>query len=103
MSAELVTRQEHSASVGTGPPEDNRLSNHPGWPSLSCIPEIITALIPMRRFTVQALLLLEVGQVIVSDSSIVEDIPIKIGQVELVRGEFEVIEMIVALRVTRVA
>ena len=80
-----------------------RIEEHPAWPSLSRVPETLTALIPLRPFTVRSLLLLEKGQMIESDRALSEDIPMKIGSVQIAWGEFEVVEHIMALRVTRVA
>jgi flagellar motor switch protein FliM len=80
-----------------------RIEEHPAWPSLSRVPETLTALIPLRRFTVRSLLLLDKGQMIESDRALSEDIPMKIGAVQIAWGEFEVVEHTMALRVTRVA
>ena len=80
-----------------------RIEEHPAWPSLARVPETLTALIPLRQFTVRALLLLDTGQTIESDRPLAEDIPMKIGSVQIAWGEFEVVEHRMALRVTRVA
>jgi flagellar motor switch protein FliM len=80
-----------------------RIEEHPAWPSLARVPETLTALIPLRQFTVRSLLLLDKGQMIASDRSLSEDIPMKIGAVQIAWGEFEVVEHRMALRVTRVA
>ena len=81
----------------------SRIEEHPAWPSLARVPETLTALIPLRQFTVRALLLLDKGQMIESDRPLAEDIPMKIGAVQIAWGEFEVVEHRMALRVTRVA
>jgi flagellar motor switch protein FliN/FliY len=81
----------------------DRIEEHPAWPSLSRVPEKITALIPLRGFTVRALMRLGKGEVIASDRAVTSDIPVKIGSVQLAWGEFEVVEDIMALRVTRIA
>lgn len=80
-----------------------RIEDHPAWPSLSRVPEMLTALVPLEKFTVRALMLLDTGQTIGSSLAIAEDIPLKIGQVQLLWGEFEVVELSMSLRVTRVA
>jgi len=79
-----------------------RIEEHPAWPSLSRVPETLTALIPLRPFTVWSLLLLDKGQMIESDRALSDDIPMKIGSVQITWGEFEVVEHTMALRVTRV-
>jgi flagellar motor switch/type III secretory pathway protein FliN len=81
----------------------DRIEEHPAWPSLARVPETITALIPLRGFTVGALLLLKQGQVITSDRAVTGDIPVKVGPVQIAWGEFEVVDHTLALRVTRMA
>jgi hypothetical protein len=80
-----------------------RIEEHPAWPSLSRVPETLTALIPLRPFTVRSLLLLDKGQIIESDRALSDDNPKKIGGMQIAWGEFEVVEHTMALRVTRVA
>lgn len=80
-----------------------RIEEHSAWQSISRVPEMLTALVPLEGFTVRALMLLDVGQTIGSSLAIAEDIPLKIGQVHLLWGEFEVVELSMALRITRVA
>jgi flagellar motor switch protein FliM len=94
-----------AAAESRGVPDSwmQRIEEHPAWPSLSRVPETLTALIPLRQFTVRSLLLLDKGQMIESDSPLNEDIPMKIGAVQIAWGEFEVVEHVMALRVTRVA
>jgi flagellar motor switch/type III secretory pathway protein FliN len=80
-----------------------RIEQHPAWPALARMPETITASLPLRRFTVRSLLLLAAGQTIESDQPLTEDIPLRIGPVQIAWGEFEVVEHTMALRVTRIA
>jgi flagellar motor switch/type III secretory pathway protein FliN len=95
----LIAPQEELAL----PPDGwmHRIEEHPAWPSLARVPEKLTALIPLRRFTVRSLLLLDKGQMIESNRSLAEDIPMQIGGVQIAWGEFEVVEHTIALRVTR--
>jgi flagellar motor switch/type III secretory pathway protein FliN len=79
------------------------IEQHPAWPALAQVPETITALLPLRGFTVRSLLLLAAGQTIESDQPLSEDIPLQIGPVQIAWGEFEVVERTMALRVTRIA
>jgi hypothetical protein len=81
----------------------SRIEEHPAWPSLARVPETITALIPLRQFTVRTLLLLAKGQTIESNLATTEDIPIKIGSVQIAWGEFEVADHTMALRINRIA
>jgi len=93
------------ASLGDLAPQRwiQRIEEHPAWPSLARVPETLTALIPLRQFTVRSLLLLDKGQMVESNRAPAEDIPMKIGGVQIAWGEFEVVEHRMALRVTRVA
>jgi len=80
-----------------------RIEEHPAWPSLSRVPERLTALLPLRGFRVAALLSLEKGQIIESNMSLTADIPMKISTIQIAWGEFEVVEHTMAVRLTRMA
>jgi flagellar motor switch protein FliN/FliY len=93
-------------ALGNTPGESGwmeRIEQHPAWPVLARMPETITASLSLRRFTVRSLLLLAAGQTIESDQPLTEDIPLRIGPVQIAWGEFEVVEQTMALRVTRIA
>jgi flagellar motor switch protein FliM len=88
------------------PPSDDwmdRLEEHPHWLALSRLPVVLTARIPLSGFKVRDLLQLRQGQLIHSDWSTTEDIPVKIGRVQLAWSEFEVVEENMAMRLTRLA
>ncbi|WP_263385393.1 FliM/FliN family flagellar motor switch protein [Granulicella arctica] len=80
-----------------------RIEEHPQWLVLSRLPVVLTARIPLAAFKVRDLLLLQQGQLIESDWSTTEDIPVKIGRVQLAWSEFEVVEDSMAMRLTRLA
>jgi flagellar motor switch/type III secretory pathway protein FliN len=80
-----------------------RIEEHPHWLVLSRLPVVLTARIPMSGFKVKDLLQLQQGQLIHSDWSTTEDIPVKIGRVQIAWSEFEVVEQSMALRLTRLA
>jgi len=103
MNSKLDTYDEHHKSTENNLFIGSRIDEHPAWTSLSRVPETLIALIPLRKFTVRALLLLSTGQMIFSDSSAEKDVPMKIGQTQLAWGEFEVIDSVMALRITKVA
>lgn len=80
-----------------------RIEEHPHWLALSRLPVVLTARIPLSAFKVRDLLQLQQGQMIHSDWSTTEDIPVKIGRVQLAWSEFEVVEESMAMRLTRLA
>jgi flagellar motor switch protein FliM len=79
------------------------IEEHPQWLAISRLPVVLTARIPLSGFKVQDLLRLKHGQLIHSNWSTSEDIPVKIGRVHLAWSEFEVVEESMALRLTRLA
>jgi len=81
----------------------DRIEEHPHWAVLSRLPVVLTARVPLSAFTVQDLLLLQEGQLIQSNWSTTEDIPVKIGRIQIAWSEFEVVEKSMAMRLTRLA
>lgn len=59
--------------------------------------------VPVRDFRVRHLLALKPGQIIESQWSHVEDVPIGAGNVQLAWSEFEVLDSQMAVRLTRLA
>ncbi|NYF80348.1 FliM/FliN family flagellar motor switch protein [Granulicella arctica] len=80
-----------------------RIEEHTLWPVLSRLPVVLTVRIPLSAFKVRDLLQLQQGQLIRSDWSTTEDIPVKIGRVQLAWSEFEVVDECMAMRLTRLA
>lgn len=78
-----------------------RIEEHPAWEMLSQINMTMRAEVLLVQFRVRDLLALAAGQVFETASPETEDVPIRIGNVQLGWGEFEVIEQRMALRVTR--
>ena len=76
---------------------------HHAWPVLSQIPVHLTVSIPLSSFTVKHLLALSIGQVFGSEWAHTEDLPLATGQVKLGWCEFEVIEQVIGVRLTRLA
>lgn len=79
----------------------SRVEEHPSWETLSQMRMKLRAEVPLNRFRVRDLLALAEGQVFETLSPDTEDVPIKIGDVQLGWSEFEVVEQQMALRVTR--
>jgi flagellar motor switch protein FliM len=59
--------------------------------------------VPVREFRVRNLLALEAGQVIETQWTHGEDIPLASGAVQLAWSEFEVVDAQLAVRITRLA
>lgn len=80
----------------------DRVEEHGDWPLLSRIPMQLTCSIPLK-FRVYDLLGLRPGQTILSEWTSTDDVPLKIGAVQLSWSEFEVVEQRMAVRLTRLA
>jgi flagellar motor switch protein FliM len=80
-----------------------RIEDHVSWPVLQRVPETITALIVIPAFTVRDLLTLQPGKVIVSGTLTSELIPLKIGAVQILWAEFEVVDEALGLRIAKLA
>ena len=79
------------------------IEDHPDWPLLQRLPIRLTAGVPLPRFRVKDLLALRPGQMLTSAWLSTDDVPLKIGAVQLSWSEFEVVEQRMAIRLTRLA
>ena len=79
----------------------SRIETHPVWEILSAMRMRIRAEVRLSRFTVRDLLALAEGQVFETLAPDTEDVPVKVGQVQMGWSEFEVAEQRMALRLTR--
>lgn len=80
-----------------------RIEEHHSWPTLSALMLTVESAVALREFKVLDLLRLEVGQVIESTCADTDDVPVKVGQVQVGWSEFEVVEQRLAVRLTRLA
>lgn len=71
--------------------------------AIARLPVEVDVAIPVRAFRVRHLLALEPGQLIASQWSPGNDLPLAAGAVQLAWSEFEVVETQLAVRVTRLA
>ncbi len=78
-----------------------RIEEHPSWPVLARLRVTLRVGVALSRFKVRDLLALREGQVFESLSPATEDVPLKVGQVQLGWCEFEVLQQRMALRLTR--
>lgn len=92
-----------NATIGEIPtaPWMLRIEDHSAWSTLSRLMVMMAVEVPLPSFKVQHLLGLAVGQVFESASPDTEDVPLKVGDIQLGWTEFEVVEHKVALRLTR--
>jgi flagellar motor switch protein FliN/FliY len=79
------------------------IEHHADWPMLSRLPMLLCAGIPLHKFRVKDLLAIKPGQMIQSDWASTQDVPLKVGGVQLSWIEFEVVEQKMAARLTRLA
>jgi len=79
------------------------IEQHPEWSLLSRLPMRLTATIPLPGFKVKDLLHLAPGSMVRSEWLSTDDVPLKIGAVQLSWSEFEVVEQRMAIRLTRLA
>jgi flagellar motor switch protein FliN/FliY len=79
------------------------MEEHHAWPMISHLPVTLGVRIPLHHFKVGDLLKLRSGQTIESRWAVTEDVPLKVGVLPVSRGEFEVVEDRMALRLTRLA
>jgi flagellar motor switch protein FliM len=78
-----------------------RIEEHPSWQILAQLRVTLRAGVALHRFRVRDLLGLREGQILESLAPATEDVPLKVGQVQLGWSEFEVLEQRMALRLTR--
>ena len=67
------------------------------------LPVELDVAVPVRNFRVRTLVSLAPGQVIESQWGNGNDLPLAAGEVQLAWSEFEVVETILAVRITRLA
>jgi flagellar motor switch protein FliM len=88
-----------AATDPTANNEEDALTNS----AAARLPVEVEVGVPVREFRVRNLLALVPGQVIESQWSHVEDVPLGAGKVQLAWSEFEVLDAQMAVRVTRLA
>jgi flagellar motor switch protein FliN len=67
------------------------------------LPVEVDVVVPVREFRVRNLLALEPGELIESQWSYGEDVPLSAGDVQLAWSEFEVLDNQIAVRITRLS
>jgi flagellar motor switch protein FliM len=82
---------------------EKRLEEHPAWPMISRLPVRLEVTIPLSAFRVRDLLELSCGQTVETVWAAIQDVPLKVGEVQVAWGEFEVVGQRMALRLTRLA
>lgn len=106
---ELATRSAEIARVTgldvarTAPkaPWMMRIEEHPSWQTLAQLRVTMRAGVALDGLRVRDLLAMKEGQVFESLSPATEDVPVRVGHVQLGWSEFEVQEQRMALRLTR--
>jgi len=98
-SAELVAERELVPSASPPEAEDRIKAGSP----VARLPVEVDVVIPVRAFRVRNLLAIAPGDILESRWPQGEDLPLAAGNVRLAWSEFEVIDMQLAVRVTRMA
>lgn len=96
MGPDMEKRNDLAKQVGMA-----NIEEHTCWPVLRRLPMTLRARIPLHRFTVRDLVGLNVGQVFESVWPAMDDVPLKVGDVQLSWCEFEVVDQQIALRLTQ--
>lgn len=78
-----------------------RIEEHPSWETLAQLRVTMRAGVALSRFRVRDLLAMKEGQVFESVSPATEDVPVRVGRVQLGWSEFEVAQQRMSLRLTR--
>ena len=100
--AEVVRAAGLDLSRLTPPvPSMMHIEEHRSWETLAKLRMTLRAGVLLNRFKVSDLLGMKEGQVFESVSPATEDVPVRIGQVQLGWSEFEMLEQRMALRLTR--
>jgi len=74
---------------------------HAKWPMLQQVPVPMTVKIPLPGISLRELGTLAVGEVIASEWPASEEVPLYASNVALSWGEFEVVDGLIAIRLTR--
>jgi len=89
--------------VDPGATSERAMEEHPAWPMVSRLPVRLAVSIPLRPFKVRDLMHLACGQTIESVWPMTEDVPLKVGDIQLSWCEFELVNQHMGLRLTRLA
>jgi flagellar motor switch/type III secretory pathway protein FliN len=95
-SAVLMCPQEGDRSAGNSVTDPSR------FPALAALPLQLDISVPIPNFRVRDLLALDKGSVFETSWSYTEDVPVWCGGAQLLWTEFEVVDDVLSVRVTRV-
>ena len=105
---QLATRTTEVVTTGLEGPQVipvvawmTRIEEHPHWETLARLRLTLRAGVKLNHFRVRDLLAMKEGQIFESLSPSTEDVPVRVGQMQLGWSEFEVLEQRMALRLTR--
>jgi flagellar motor switch/type III secretory pathway protein FliN len=92
----MTTAPQLPRQIPTVPAEE--LWEEAGW-----LPCVVSVALPLQRFTVRALLLLEAGSIVESSVADGADLPILVNSQLIGWGEFEIVHQTLAVRLTELA
>jgi hypothetical protein len=91
------------AAQDPGENDELAIEDHAAWPMVARLPVVLAVSVPLRGFKVRDLLSLRCGQTVESRWAVTSDVPLEVGELQLCWGEFELVELRLALRLTRLA
>lgn len=77
-----------------------RMERHPAWHTLSRLPVMLEASVPLAKFRVRDMVNLKPGRVLETAWPTTSDIPVRCGAAQLSWAEFEVVDGHLAVRLT---
>jgi len=107
-SAPKVTGKGSLGSLATTPSAPDAvgprtMETHPAWATISSFPALLSVGVPFHQLRVRDLLRLQAGQVISTTWKCSDDVPLRLGGVQLAWGEFDVQNGRIVLRLTHLA
>jgi len=76
------------------------METHPAWATISSFPALLSVGVLFHQLRVRNLLALQTGQIIGTSWNCSDDVPLRLGGVQLAWGEFDVQNGRIALRLT---
>lgn len=100
VAAHSSASHDHENPAAT-PQTDALAGRNRYWPAIEWLPVQISISLPIPRFRVRDLLVLDPGQIIATDWPNGDDLPLSVDQVQLAWVEMESVEQEMAVRITR--
>ncbi len=99
----IIPRLDLGAIVPEANSESERMEDHLAWPVLARLPMLLVVRIALTRLKIRDVLRLEEGQILTSEWSQTNDVPLAVGDITLGWTEFEVSGHRIGVRITHLA